>query len=150
MADTLAISTGDILSRMLRRLPPSLWDTDPSADTLQRDLFAAIASQTAVWLEQRDIARTMTLMLQAEGIDLDVLLQDYGLKRYLQLPDPYAARSGCTSCGPRRARGIASPGWPISSCTTSRMSPCVRAATSSTSLWRRRSPSRLPTATGAW
>ena len=94
MADTLAISTGDILSRMLRRLPPSLWDTDPSADTLQRDLFAAIASQTAVWLEQRDIARTMTLMLQAEGIDLDVLLQDYGLKRYLQLPDPYARQVG--------------------------------------------------------
>jgi hypothetical protein len=83
----------DLLARMLRRLPPSLWDIDPTASTVQRDLYWAVAEQCALWLEQRDIARTMTLLLEAQGVDLDVLLQDYGLKRYLGLPDAYARQA---------------------------------------------------------
>jgi hypothetical protein len=91
---SLTTSTADVLTRMLRRLPPSLWDTDPQAETLQRDLYRAFAEQMAVWLENREIARTMTLLLEAQGVDLDVLLEDYGLKRYLQRPDPYARQVG--------------------------------------------------------
>jgi len=84
----------EVLGRMLRRLPPSLWDTDPASATVQRDLYAAMASQVAVWLEQREIARQCTLMLEAEGVDLDTLLEDYGLRRYLGLPDAYARQVG--------------------------------------------------------
>jgi hypothetical protein len=91
---SLTTTRDEILARMLRRLPPSLWDNSPLSDTLQRDLYRAIAGQCAVWLEQRDIARTMTLMLEAQGLDLDTLLQDYGLKRYLQRPDAYARQIG--------------------------------------------------------
>lgn len=87
---TLTEHTADVLARMLRRLPPSLWDTDPASNTLQRDVYKAFASQVAVWLENRSIARTMTLLLESEGVDLDTLLADYGLKRYLQRPDDYA------------------------------------------------------------
>lgn len=86
----LVTTTTDVLARMLRRLPPSLWDTDPASPTLQRDLYQAVAAQLAVWLEQREIARRMTLLLEAEGVDLDTLMEDYGLRRYLQRPDPYA------------------------------------------------------------
>jgi hypothetical protein len=75
---------------MLRRLPPSLWDIDPASATLQRDIYRAVAEQIAVWLENRETARKMTLLREAEGVDLDVLLADYGLKRYLNLPDAYA------------------------------------------------------------
>jgi hypothetical protein len=90
----LQIATTDMLARMLRRLPQSLWDADPASSTLQRDLYQAIAAECARWLEQRDIARRMTLMREAEGIDLDVLLADYGLRRYLQRPDAYARQIG--------------------------------------------------------
>lgn len=93
MTDTLAVAATDLLARMLRRLPPSLWDSDPTSPTVQRDLYAALAAQCALWLEQRDILRTMTLLLEAEGVDLDVLLQDYGLKRYVRLPDAYARQA---------------------------------------------------------
>jgi hypothetical protein len=94
MTETLAVATTDLLARMLRRLPPSLWDNDPASPTVQRDLYQAVAEQCALWLEQREIARRMTLLLEAEGVDLDVLLQDYGLKRYLGLPDAYARQVG--------------------------------------------------------
>lgn len=87
-------ATTDLLTRMLRRLPASLWDTDPASATLQRDLYRAFASQMALWLEQREIARTMTLLLEAQGVDLDALLQDYGLRRYLERPDAYARQVG--------------------------------------------------------
>ena len=86
--------TADLLARMLRRLPRSLWDTDPTSVTLHRDLYHAFASQMALWLEQREIAQTMTLLLEAQGVDLDTLLQDYGLRRYLQRPDPIARQIG--------------------------------------------------------
>ena len=87
---TLTEHTSDVLARMLRRLPPSLWNTDPTDSTLQRDLYRAFAEQIAVWLENRAIARASTLLLEADGVDLDTLLADYGLKRYLQRPDDYA------------------------------------------------------------
>ena len=93
-APPLAASAADILGRMLRRLPASLWDTDPTATTLQRDLYQAFAAPMAVWLEQRTIARTMTLLREAQGVDLDVLLADYGLRRYLQRPDATARQVG--------------------------------------------------------
>jgi hypothetical protein len=86
--------TADLLQRMLRRLPGSLWNTDPDSPTLQRELYHAFALQMAAWLEQREIVRTMTLLLEAQGVDLDVLLADYGLRRYLQRPDPYARQIG--------------------------------------------------------
>jgi hypothetical protein len=91
---TLAETSADVLARMLRRLPPSLWDSDPAASTLQRDLYRAVAEQCALWLEQRAIARTMTLLLEAQGVDLDTLLHDYGLKRYLGLADATARQVG--------------------------------------------------------
>jgi catechol 2,3-dioxygenase-like lactoylglutathione lyase family enzyme len=94
MTETLAATTSDLLARMLRRLPPSLWDTSPASPTVQRDLYQALAEQCTLWLEQREIARTMTLLLEAQGVDLDVLLQDYGLRRYLQRPDAYARQVG--------------------------------------------------------
>ena len=94
VVDALAVATQDVLARMLLRLPPSLWDIDPGSDTLQRDLFRALAGQIARWLEQREIARTMTLLREAQGVDLDVLLGDYGLKRYLQRPDASARQVG--------------------------------------------------------
>jgi hypothetical protein len=94
MSFELQATTDDMLARMLRRLPQSLWDTDPASNTLQRDLYQAMAAQCALWLEQREIARTMTLMREAEGVDLDVLLADYGLRRYLQRPDAYARQVG--------------------------------------------------------
>jgi hypothetical protein len=84
------VDSQDLLARMLRRLPPSLWDIDPLANTLQRDLYRAFATEMALWLEQRAIARTMTLLLEAQGVDLDILMQDFGLRRYLQRPDAYA------------------------------------------------------------
>jgi hypothetical protein len=90
----LEAETQAVLARMLLRLPPSLWDIDPTSDTLQRDLFRALAAQIALWLEQREIARTMTLLRAAQGVDLDVLLADYGLTRYLQRPDAYARQVG--------------------------------------------------------
>lgn len=86
----LTTTTAATLARMLRRLPPSLWDTDPASPTLQRDLYNAIASQCAIWLENREIARQATLLREAAGVDLDTLLADYSLKRYLQRPDAYA------------------------------------------------------------
>src|SRR5215813_5969043 len=89
MAD-LATDTADVLGRMLRRLPPSLWDTSPASATLQRDIFRAVSTELALWLENRAIAADMTLLLRAQGRDLDSLLADYGLKRYLQVPDDYA------------------------------------------------------------
>lgn len=94
MADTLTNATADLLARLLCRLPQSLWDTDPTSPTVQRDLYRAQAVQLAVFLEQRDIARRMTLLRSAEGIDLDRLLADYGLKRYLQRPDAAARQIG--------------------------------------------------------
>lgn len=90
----LAVVTADVTARLLRRLPPSLWNTDAGDSTLQRDLMRAIAVQAAIWLENRAIADTMTRLLAAQGVDLDVLLQDYGLKRYLQRPDAYARQIG--------------------------------------------------------
>lgn len=90
----LVTTTQDVLARLLRRLPPSLWDTDPTSHTVQRDLAAAIAQQCALWIEQREIARRMSLLLEAEGADLDTLLADYGLRRYLQRPDAYARQVG--------------------------------------------------------
>jgi len=90
MADTLATSTTEVLARMLQRLPPSLWDVDPTSATVQRDLYRAVAQAGAVWLENREIARRATLLLEAEGRDLDTLLADYGLKRFLQRPDAFA------------------------------------------------------------
>jgi len=91
---SLTTSTAEILERMLKRLPPSLWDTDPQSETLQRDLYRAFAAQMAIFIENRSIASTMTLLLQAQGVDLDVLLEDYGLRRYLQRPDAYARQVG--------------------------------------------------------
>jgi hypothetical protein len=90
----LEVATTDVLQRMLARLPKSLWDGDATSNTLQRDLYQAFAAQMAVWIEQREIARTMALMLEAQGVDLDVLLEDYGLRRYLRRPDPYARQVG--------------------------------------------------------
>jgi hypothetical protein len=90
----LTILTADVLTRQLRRLPPSLWDTDPLAETVQRELFQASALQAAIWLENRAVLRTMTLLLEAQGLDLDTLLADYGLKRYCQRPDPIARQVG--------------------------------------------------------
>src|SRR5215510_5282280 len=87
---TITETTQDVLARMLRRLPPSLWDADPASNTLQRDIYQAISAQLATWLEQREIARKMTLLREAQGVDLDVLMEDYGLKRYLQRPDDFA------------------------------------------------------------
>lgn len=86
----LATATTETLTRMLRRLPASLWNTSPEAATLQRDLYEAFAAQLAIWIEQREIARRMSLLLEAEGVDLDALMEDYGLRRYLQRPDAYA------------------------------------------------------------
>jgi hypothetical protein len=95
LAPTLEVQRlQDLLTRMLRRLPASLWDTSPTSATLQRDLYRAFASVMVEWLAQRDIARTMTLLLEAQAGDLDVLLQDYGLRRYLQRPDAYARQIG--------------------------------------------------------
>jgi hypothetical protein len=93
-ADLLSLSETQsaVVESMLRRLPASLWNVD--AATPQRELLSAVAAQCALWLEQRSIARTMTLLLEAQASDLDVLLQDYGLRRYLQHPDPYARQIG--------------------------------------------------------
>src|SRR5262252_1134822 len=90
MAEPLATLQADVLARLLRRLPPSLWDTDPASNTLQRDLYGAIAQEVGVWLSQLDTANQMTLLKEAQGIDLDVLLKDYGLRRYMQRPDDVA------------------------------------------------------------
>jgi hypothetical protein len=45
-------------------------------------------------MENRTIARQMTLLREATGRDLDALLQDYGLRRYLDRPDAYARQIG--------------------------------------------------------
>jgi hypothetical protein len=83
-----------LLPRLLHRLPIALWDTDETAETVQRDLCRALASELALWLEQLTIARQMTLLLEAEGVDLDRLLEDYGLHRYLGRPDAIARQIG--------------------------------------------------------
>jgi hypothetical protein len=87
-------ATALVLARLLGRLPTALWDTDPTHLTVQHDLLQAVAAQMAVWLENRTIARQMTLLLEAEGLDLDALLHSYKLKRYLQRPDAYARQIG--------------------------------------------------------
>jgi hypothetical protein len=87
-------ATALVLARLLGRLPTALWDTDPFHLTVQRDLLQAVAQQMALWLENRTIARQMTLLLEAEGLDLDALLHSYDLKRYLQRPDAYARQVG--------------------------------------------------------
>jgi hypothetical protein len=83
-----------LLTDLLQRLPEALWNTDPTDPTLQQQLFVPIATELARWLEQLTMATKMTLLLEAEGIDLDRLLDDYGLRRYLQRPDPYARQVG--------------------------------------------------------
>src|SRR5580765_4158647 len=83
-------ATARLLQRLLNHLPQSLWDTDPASPTVQRDLYQAFAERSAQFLDNLTIARKMTLLLEAEGLDLDALLRDYGLRRYLQRPDAYA------------------------------------------------------------
>jgi hypothetical protein len=83
-----------LLTDLLQRLPEALWNTDPTDPTLQQQLFVPIATELARWLEQLTNATKMTLLLEAEGIDLDRLLDDYGLRRYLQRRDPYARQVG--------------------------------------------------------
>lgn len=87
-------ATARILASLLTRLAPALWNTAPEDPTVQRDLAQALAEQLALWLENKTIAQQMTLLLQAEGLDLDALLQDYGLRRYLQRPDEVARQVG--------------------------------------------------------
>jgi hypothetical protein len=91
---TLTETTARVLRSMLGRLPEDLWNRDPDALTLQRDIYQAIAAQVARWLENRTIATPMTLLLEAQGLDLDRLLRDYGLRRYMQRPDDYARQIG--------------------------------------------------------
>lgn len=91
---TRSDATTRIATRLLDRLPQALWDTDPTSETVQRDLYRAFATQMALWLENRTIARQMLLLLEAQGLDLDALLRDYGLRRYLQRPDAYARQVG--------------------------------------------------------
>ena len=73
---------------MLQRLPPSLWDQDPAS--VQGQLYAAVAAELTSWLEAWTVTRNCTLLQRAEGVDLDRLLTDYGIKRYNQRPDPFA------------------------------------------------------------
>jgi hypothetical protein len=105
MADLLSIRYGAerltraetatrVLTRLLQRLPASLWETDPADPTIQRELMRAFAHPVALALENQTIARQMTLLLEAEGVDLDTLLTDYGLRRYLQRPDAFARQVG--------------------------------------------------------
>lgn len=77
-----------VTQRMLRRLPASLWDQ--SLGTPQAQLYGSIALELARWLEAWELVRRCTLLQQADGIDLDVLLRDYGLKRFNRRPDAYA------------------------------------------------------------
>lgn len=91
---TLTEAQTAVLARMLSRLPEDLWNTDPEALTLQRDLYQAIAGEIARWLESRTVATPMTLLPEAQGLDLDRLLRDYGLRRYFQRPDTYAQQIG--------------------------------------------------------
>jgi hypothetical protein len=77
-----------LAQRMLRRLPPSLWDQ--GLETPQGKLYQAIAEELARWLEAWAIVRQCTLLQEADGVDLDTLLWDYALKRYNQRPDAYA------------------------------------------------------------
>lgn len=91
---TLTQATDAVLTRLLSRLPVDLWNTDPSARTLQRDVYRSVAQEIARWLESRTVATPMTLLLEAQGLDLDRLLRDYGLRRYMQRPDAYAQQIG--------------------------------------------------------
>jgi hypothetical protein len=91
---TLTQTARAVLTRLLQRLPSDLWDIDPDALTLQRDLYHATSLEIARWLENRTLATPRTLLLEAEGLDLDRLLRDYGLRRYLQRPDAHAQQIG--------------------------------------------------------
>jgi hypothetical protein len=77
-----------ITQRMLRRLPASLWDQ--SLGTPQAQLYGSIALELARWLDAWALVRRCTLLQQADGIDLDVLLRDYGLMRFNRRPDAFA------------------------------------------------------------
>lgn len=87
---TRAQVTAELLAALLRRLPATLWNQDPDAPTPQRELLRILAEQMALHLETRTIMVAMHLLLEAEGRDLDLLLADFGLRRYLQRPDAYA------------------------------------------------------------
>lgn len=73
---------------MLTRLPQSLWEQDPAS--VQGQLYSAVAAELATWLDAWAVTRDCTLLQRADGIDLDVLLNDYALKRYNRRPDAYA------------------------------------------------------------
>ena len=77
-----------VTQRMLQRLPASLWDH--SLETPQAKLYGGMARELARWLEAWDVVRRCTLLQQADGIDLDMLLRDYGLQRYNRRPDAFA------------------------------------------------------------
>jgi hypothetical protein len=53
-----------------------------------------LTQEMALWLESKTVARDAALLRRAQGIDLDLRLQDYGLKRYNRRPDPYARQLG--------------------------------------------------------
>jgi hypothetical protein len=91
---TLSAATDRLLERYLTRLPQALWVTDLHETTLQRDLLRAVAEQSALWVEQRTLGQAMTLLREAMGLDLDRLLRDYGLRRYLERPDAQARQIG--------------------------------------------------------
>lgn len=84
----LATLARDFQTRLLNRLPASLWDQSP--ETVQGQLYGALATELARWFETRRVVRDATLLQRAAGVDLDVLLRDYHLKRYNQRPDAFA------------------------------------------------------------
>lgn len=88
MAESRTETIDRLTASMLGRLPQSLWDQDPAS--VQGQLYAAIAAELATWLETWTVARDSTLLQRAEGVDLDTLFRDYGIKRYNQRPDGYA------------------------------------------------------------
>lgn len=81
-------ATTRLVATMLQRLPQSLWDQDPQ--TVQGQLYAVVAAELTTWLDAWSVTRNATLLQRAEGVDLDTLLEDYGIKRYNQRPDAYA------------------------------------------------------------
>ena len=84
----LELAALDLQQRLLHRLPESLWDQ--SRLTPQGQLYGAIAQELARWLETWTIVRDSTLLQRASGVDLDLLLTDYRLKRYNHRSDAFA------------------------------------------------------------
>lgn len=91
---TLPAVTAEVLVSLLRRLPAALWNQSPDDPTPQRELSRVLAEQMALHLENRTVLQAMHLLLEAEGLDLDALLADLGLRRFLQRPDAYAREVG--------------------------------------------------------